>query len=423
MNNLKPFKERSARDKFLLINTAILFTSGVTLHLITINSMESFLNNSILISNIAFFILLFVNYFYTSLGKFLTITKFIVIIAVINSNYAIGIDLAYLYIYFLIFVLYSFRKDKKLIFFFFTITFFAWVTSTYMRLSANSSFPNSINLITEDQLALYRISFTIVILLNIFTIVLLFIIANSRFENKLDNKLNKATKHNDIKTSFLNSFTKKIEIPLNKIIDLSFKIKNNSTEQNQIIKLDSLITASKGLNTLVNNILEYTNKFDEIRFVETDLHQILENKKELYGFMASEKKSEFIIELPDNFPLIKLDKFKYEIVLNNLISNAIKFTENGEIKVKITFTEIINNKISFITEVIDTGIGISKSKLSKVFEEFSQENDSIIENYGGSGLGLFIVKNIVKEMDSDIHLESEKGIGSRFYFQLTADKL
>ena len=107
MNNLKPFKERSARDKFLLINTAILFTSGVTLHLITINSMESFLNNSILISNIAFFILLFVNYFYTSLGKFLTITKFIVIIAVINSNYAIGIDLAYLYIYFLIFVLLS----------------------------------------------------------------------------------------------------------------------------------------------------------------------------------------------------------------------------------------------------------------------------------------------------------------------------
>jgi len=161
---------------------------------------------------------------------------------------------------------------------------------------------------------------------------------------------------------------------------------------------------------------------NQTKLVFADISSILKEKELLYDFSAKENKSTITTVIPNEFPIIKIDKFKYDLILNNLSSNAIKFTENGEISIEVNYKEVENNKIVLHTSVKDTGVGISKSKIKQIFNEFSQADKNTFENYGGSGLGLFIVKNIITNMNSEIHVNSEKGKGSHFYFDLIVEK-
>lgn len=419
MNKLNTFKNKSSREKFLIVNLAISGLTSIIIYFLTIGIIDSFLSKLLLISTFTFLTLSFIGFQNFTIGRYLNILSYLFFIAIINSNYRVGIGMGYFYVYFIIFAIFSYTKNKVSIFILCGFTLLCWLGSTLYRIDRSNG--ADIHLLDLDNQIPYLI-FSVMIILNIFSLIFIFLKLNADFELEIQKKINKSKKLNTIKSQFLTSFSTEINETLQNIITLSKKIKDNDTDQNQLKKLDALITSSKSLNNLVSNILEYDNEFSKSKLVVTDISSILKTKKLLYEFSAKENNSVIITEIPENFPIIRIDKFKYELILNNLISNAIKFTENGKISIHIHFRELKDDKIIFQTSIKDTGIGISKSKIKKIFNEFSQAEKNISENYGGSGLGLFIVKNIIENMGSEIHVHSEKGKGSHFYFDLIVEK-
>ncbi|MEN8702692.1 MAG: ATP-binding protein [Polaribacter sp.] len=419
MNNYFSLKDKSVRDKFLIINTAILCLSGNLIYFLTLGKVAPFLSNAVLISNFSFLVVFFVSFYNIQVGRYLNILSFLAFVVIINSNFSVGIGMAYFYIYFIIFTIFSYRKDKVIIFSLSGLTLFCWIGSTLYRIySSNGANTYSLDLENENP----YIVFSIIIILNIFSLIFIFLKLNANYEDNIQNKINKTEKLNTLKNKFLTSFSTEINETIQNIIIFSKKIKDNDTENSQYIELDALITSSKNLKNLVSNILEYDNELNQTKLVFADISSILKEKELLYDFSAKENKSTITTVIPNEFPIIKIDKFKYDLILNNLISNAIKFTENGEISIEVNYKEVENNKIVLHTSVKDTGVGISKSKIKQIFNEFSQADKNTFENYGGSGLGLFIVKNIITNMNSEIHVNSEKGKGSHFYFDLIVEK-
>src|SRR5205085_10370024 len=109
-------------------------------------------------------------------------------------------------------------------------------------------------------------------------------------------------------------------------------------------------------------------------------------------------------------------------IFNNLVSNAIKFTRNGNITIEIQLKEVSDEHVSIDFSVQDTGIGITKDKQQLIFERFTQANSDITREFGGSGLGLTIIKRLLQLQNSDIEVESEEGKGSKFFFTIAFKK-
>ena len=139
---------------------------------------------------------------------------------------------------------------------------------------------------------------------------------------------------------------------------------------------------------------------------------------------AEEKKTQLHLEFDPNIPKkLKGDPLKISQILINLIGNSIKFTENGDIWVRVKKVSQAGCDVQLRFEVEDTGEGISKEKQKAIFENFTQGSLQINRKFGGTGLGLSIVKNLLNLMDSEIHLDSELGKGSSFYFDLSFEAL
>jgi CheY-like chemotaxis protein/anti-sigma regulatory factor (Ser/Thr protein kinase) len=119
---------------------------------------------------------------------------------------------------------------------------------------------------------------------------------------------------------------------------------------------------------------------------------------------------------------VKGDKVRLSQILNNLITNALKFTNNGTVEVRIQMISQSENKIKIYFEVKDTGIGIAKENQARIFNQFDQIQHSFSKKYGGTGLGLSITKRLLDQMKSQIQLESELGVGSRFFFEIEFEK-
>jgi CheY-like chemotaxis protein/anti-sigma regulatory factor (Ser/Thr protein kinase) len=124
------------------------------------------------------------------------------------------------------------------------------------------------------------------------------------------------------------------------------------------------------------------------------------------------------MEIDEALPIVRLDIVRFNQVINNLVTNAIKFTDKGNVTLRIKKKSEINGTVVICTEVIDTGIGIAKEQQEKIWQAFTQASINTNRLYGGTGLGLPIVKNIVDAMGSIVKVESIMGAGSRFYFDL-----
>ena len=140
---------------------------------------------------------------------------------------------------------------------------------------------------------------------------------------------------------------------------------------------------------------------------------------QIYTAKCKEKNIELVLIIDDSFPNIQLDRLRYSQIINNLVSNAIKFTHKGTVTIQIIKNEIVNNTVSFTTQVTDSGIGIPEDRIPVIWDKFTQANSSTTRLYGGTGLGLPIVKNIVETMGSQIFVESEEKVGTNFYFDLS----
>ncbi|MDD7916041.1 ATP-binding protein [Polaribacter ponticola] len=128
------------------------------------------------------------------------------------------------------------------------------------------------------------------------------------------------------------------------------------------------------------------------------------------------------LEIDEDIPIVWLDIVRFNQIINNLVSNAIKFTDKGSVTLRIKKQKQNKNNVTIHTEVIDTGLGIPLDKQETIWEAFTQASSTTNRLYGGTGLGLPIVKSIIEAMGSKVHIESKMKEGSRFYFDINLKK-
>ena len=231
-----------------------------------------------------------------------------------------------------------------------------------------------------------------------------------------------AEKASIAKAQFLSTITHELRTPLYAVTGLTHLLLEENPTENQKEHLNSLKFSGEYLLSLINNILDL-NKL-EAKKVET-LETSFNLKKRINDVLIAlhksgeDKGNEIHHEFDEDIPKrIKGDPLIISQVLINLIGNAIKFTENGDIWIRVKKINQTESHIFLKFEVEDNGEGVSKEKQKDIFENFTQGSMQINRKFGGTGLGLSIVKNLLDLLNSEIHLESELGKGSLFHFQL-----
>jgi len=238
-------------------------------------------------------------------------------------------------------------------------------------------------------------------------------------EDSLRDAKNKAEELTHIKSSFLANMSHEIRTPMNSIIGMIHLVKNsplNSTQKDYLSKIES---SSKNLLEIINDILDFS-KIEANRLtiekINFNLLDTIENVKAMTSIKADEKSLQLKVKYNIEEMLIYTDPLRLTQILINLTNNAIKFTQQGSIEIIISRTD----KEHLLFEIKDTGIGITKDQQQKLFQSFSQADQSITRKYGGTGLGLAISKELVTLLGGHIWVESEVGKGSSFLFELPA---
>jgi len=225
-----------------------------------------------------------------------------------------------------------------------------------------------------------------------------------------------------VKSEFLANMSHEVRTPLNGIIGFINLL--NKTELKPRQK-DFLVTIQKSANSLleiINDILDFS-KIEAgkltIELAPMDIRECIEDALTLLAPAAHEKAIELIPFFYDDVPDIIIgDELRIRQVVTNLVSNAIKFTEQGSVIVRIMLDRTMDKEVTLRISVTDTGIGLSKEQQKKLFNAFNQVSKEARKRYGGTGLGLVICKKLVEQMHGRIDLESEIGKGSTFWFTL-----
>ncbi|WP_424963190.1 ATP-binding protein [Ekhidna sp.] len=225
-----------------------------------------------------------------------------------------------------------------------------------------------------------------------------------------------------IKSDFLSIMSHEIRTPLNSVIGTTYHLISEKPRKDQLEELNILKNSSEYLLTLINNVLDYS-KIDagklELELSNVDLKAYCLNVFNVFKPIAEEKKIAFSFQFDDQLPaVVRLDKTRVNQILTNLIGNAIKFTEKGSVNFYVSKGLTEDSKVEVIFKIQDTGIGINNDLMDRIFQSFQQGSTSTTRKYGGTGLGLSITKQLVEQMGSKIHLTSEPGKGSVFYFSL-----
>lgn len=230
-----------------------------------------------------------------------------------------------------------------------------------------------------------------------------------------------AEKATRAKANFLSMMSHEIRTPLNGIIGITHLLLAKEPKSSQLNHLGILKQSGENLLAIVNDILDF-NKIEEgkIELNNTDFNLLTLAKSihKNYQLQAHEKGLNVTLNSKELAETYTGDALRISQVLHNLMSNAIKFTENGNVSLRITKTDQVDDYEKLLFEVEDTGIGISNKMHKNIFDLFIQEEKSTSSKYGGSGLGLTISKRLLELMESDLEVESAQGKGSKFYFSL-----
>ncbi len=229
----------------------------------------------------------------------------------------------------------------------------------------------------------------------------------------------------EAKTNFLSTVTHELRTPLYAVTGLTHLLLEENPSEHQKEHLKSLKFSGEYLLNFINDILQI-NKIDAEKLeplnIEFKLHKVLEDVVESLQQNAHEKKTELILDYDPTIPKKLMgDPIKLSQIFMNLVGNALKFTKNGKVEVIAKMLKKEEDQVKVYFEVRDNGIGISEAQQKTIFESFEQGSIQINREYGGTGLGLTIVKSLLGLFGSTIHLESELDHGSSFYFELDLD--
>ena len=243
--------------------------------------------------------------------------------------------------------------------------------------------------------------------------------------NELQLAKEKAEKASLVKAQFLSTITHELRTPLYAVTGLTHLLLEENPKPEQKEHLNSLQFSGEYLLSLINNILDL-NKLEankvEVEKVTFQLKKRLNDVLIALKKSADDRKNTIRLEYDESIPdKIEGDSLKLSQIFINLIGNSLKFTQNGDVVVRVSKINKKDNKVTLRFEIEDNGVGISKKKQKSIFESFSQASLQINRKFGGTGLGLSIVKNLLELMGSRIQLDSELGKGSKFWFDLVLE--
>lgn len=247
-----------------------------------------------------------------------------------------------------------------------------------------------------------------------------------RTEEKLEASMKELENASQAKSQFVANMSHEIRTPMNAIIGLThlaLQTKLTERQKNYLKKIDF---SAKSLLNIINEILDYSKIIAgklNIEKVSFNIEKILDTIATLFYINAQDKGIEIIFNIDPNIPVNILgDPYRLKQIVTNLFSNAIKFTEKGEIELIVKIIEENEDNIKLQFKVRDTGIGISKEQQKKLFKSFSQADSSTTRKYGGTGLGLTITKSLIELMGGNISIESELNKGTIFTFNISFEK-
>ncbi len=239
---------------------------------------------------------------------------------------------------------------------------------------------------------------------------------------ELQNARDAAVQAMEAKTNFLSTVSHELRTPLYAVTGLTHLLLEENPSPNQMEHLKSLKFSGDYLLNFINDILQI-NKIDadklEPMSVEINLRKVLTDVISSLQQSAKENRTKIVLDYDENIPNhLMSDPLKLSQIFMNLVGNALKFTKKGEVQVIAKLVKKIEEDVTLYFEVKDSGIGISKEQQKTIFDSFEQGSIQINREYGGTGLGLTIVKSLLGLFGSQIQLESEQGKGSSFFFEL-----
>lgn len=232
----------------------------------------------------------------------------------------------------------------------------------------------------------------------------------------------KAEEASRAKSEFLATMSHEIRTPLNGVLGMAEIMEHTNLDTAQREYLQIISQSGRTLLELINDILDFS-KIEagtlDFNFSDFDLRELMEEVGAAFAEPAQKKNIEMVCSVPPDMNLIvNSDVIRIRQVLSNLVSNAVKFTEHGMVKLSVEMLDRDDDKVQLRFEVRDTGIGISEEKLGEIFQSFSQADGSATRKYGGTGLGLAIVKQLVELAGGQVTVDSKLGLGTVFTVDL-----